>query len=148
MSSPPFVKCNRPERILSAPYLELALTIFCGSRTQTSSSDKLFLSSKSSTGKIIGIDKIYKNDKFKQSNFEIRFHLDPDTKIMKTQDGRTIYIDVNNEGWKFSCKNRIINFETGLFFGIKNKFIENQNILISGTINKREQEMIWELQKI
>ncbi len=100
------------------------------------------------TGKIVGIDKIYKKDKFKESNFEIRFHLDPDSKIMKTQDGKTIYIDINNEGWKFSGKNCIINFETGLFFGIKNKFVENQNICISGTISKREQEIIWELEKI
>ena len=100
------------------------------------------------TGKIIGIDKIYKKDKFKESNFEIRFHLNPNTKIMKTQDGKTIYMDINNEGWKFSGKNCIINFETGLFFGIKNKFVENQNILISGTINKCEKEMIWELEKI
>ncbi len=98
--------------------------------------------------KLIGVDKIYKKKKLKQSNFEIRFHLHPDTKIMKTQDGKSIYIDLNNEGWKFSGKNCNINFETGLFFGLKNQFVENQNILISNEIDKDEIEIIWELEKI
>ena len=98
--------------------------------------------------KIIGTDKIYKKQKFKNTNFEIRFHLDPQTKIMQTQDGKTIYIDVDNEGWKFSGKNCNINFETGLFFGLKNNFIENQNIVIAGAVDKNEQEIIWELEKI
>ena len=67
---------------------------------------------------------------------------------MKTQDGKSIYIDLNNEGWKFSGKNCNINFETGLFFGLKNQFVENQNILISNEIDKDEIEIIWELEKI
>ena len=67
---------------------------------------------------------------------------------MKTQDGKSIYIDVSNEGWKFSGKNCSINYETGLFFGLKNNFIENQNIVISGEINGNEQTIVWELEKI
>tara|TARA_B100000902_G_C27306885_1_gene915992 strand:+ start:546 stop:2177 length:1632 start_codon:yes stop_codon:yes gene_type:complete len=98
--------------------------------------------------KMIGTDKILKKPNFKPSSFEIRFHLDPESKIMKTQDGKTIYIDINNEGWKFTGKNCNINFETGLFFGLKNNFIENQNIVISGTVSKNEQKIIWELEKI
>ena len=97
---------------------------------------------------MVGSDKIFKKQKFKNTSFEIRFHLNPGTKIMKTQDGKTIYIDVDNEGWKFSSKNCSINFETGLFFGLKNNFIENQNIVIAGVVDKNEQEIIWELEKI
>ena len=67
---------------------------------------------------------------------------------MKTQDGKTIYIDINNEGWKFKGKNCNINFETGLFFGLKNNFVENQNIVISGITNKNDFEIVWELEKI
>ena len=53
---------------------------------------------------------------------------------MKTQDGKSIYISLKNEGWKFMSLNNEISFETGLYFGNKNNFIENQNILISGKI--------------
>ena len=98
--------------------------------------------------KFIGIDKIFKKKKFKSVNFEIRFHLDPESKIMKTQDGKAIYIDLNNEGWKFICKEYKIDIETGLFFGLKNNFTENQNIVISGMVQNEKQKISWELKKI
>ena len=98
--------------------------------------------------KFIGVDKIFKKKKFKSVNFEIRFHLDPESKIMKTQDGKAIYIDLNNEGWKFICKEYKIDVETGLFFGLKNNFTENQNIVISGIVQNEEQKISWELKKI
>ena len=99
-------------------------------------------------GKLIGKDIIYKKQKYKSTNFEIRFHLEPETKIMQTQDGKTIYIDLENEGWKFTGKNCNVNFETGLYFGKKNNFVENQNIVISGTVDKNKEEISWELEKI
>ena len=98
--------------------------------------------------KFIGVDKIFKKKKFKSVNFEIRFHLDPESKIMKTQDGKAIYIDLNNEGWKFICKEYKIDVETGLFFGLKNNFTENQNIVISGMVQNEKQKISWELEKI
>ena len=98
--------------------------------------------------KFIGVDKIFKKKKFKSVNFEIRFHLDPESKIMKTQDGKAIYIDLNNEGWKFICKEYKIDIETGLFFGLKNNFTENQNIVISGMVQNEKQKISWELKKI
>ena len=98
--------------------------------------------------KFIGVDKIFKKKKFKSVNFEIRFHLDPVSKIMKTQDGKAIYIDLNNEGWKFICKEYKIDIETGLFFGLKNNFTENQNIVISGMVQNEKQKISWELKKI
>ena len=45
-----------------------------------------------------------------------------------------LYIGLKNEGWKFTSLNNKISFETGLYFGNKNNFVENQNILISGKI--------------
>ena len=98
--------------------------------------------------KFIGVEKIFKKKKFKSVNFEIRFHLDPVSKIMKTQDGKAIYIDLNNEGWKFICKEYKIDVETGLFFGLKNNFTENQNIVISGMVQNEKQKISWELKKI
>ena len=98
--------------------------------------------------KIIGTDKIINKKKDKQINFEIRFHLDPITKLMKTQDKSSVFIDCNNEAWKFYCDKYNITFETGLFFGQKNNFIENQNIFISGIINNDESEINWVIEKI
>ena len=54
--------------------------------------------------KFVGLDKLIKKKNFKSSSFEIRFHLEPTTKIMKTQDGKSIFIDIENEGWKVSTQ--------------------------------------------
>ncbi len=98
--------------------------------------------------KFLGTDKILKKKKFKSSNFEIRFHFEPDVKITKTQDINTILIELENSGWKFICKNHKIDVETGLYFGKKNTFVENQNISISGITHKEDQEILWEISKI
>jgi len=42
----------------------------------------------------------------------------------------------------------LISSETGLFFGKKNNFLENQNILISGIVKNETQEMKWEIEKL
>ncbi len=98
--------------------------------------------------KICGLDKIMKKKNFKKSNFEIRFHLEPEAKVMKTQDGKSIYISFKNESWKFSSFNNEITYETGLYFGDKNNFVENQNILISDKIINEDILIKWEIEKI
>ena len=98
--------------------------------------------------KIAGEDRIVKKSGFKGSNFEIRFHLDPTAKVMKTQDGKSIYIGIKSEGWKFTSLNNKISYETGLYFGNKNNFIENQNILISGKIIESDILINWEIEKV
>ena len=98
--------------------------------------------------KFIGNDQIIKKKRIKSLNFEIRFHLEPNIKIMKTQDEKTIFIELDNQGWKFTCKNHKVNIETGLYFGKKNSYIENQNILISGMTQNENQNIKWELIKI
>jgi len=95
------------------------------------------------------INLIYlKKKKFKSSNFEIRFHFEPGVKITKTQDEKSILIELENSGWKFSCKGHKIDVETGLYLGKKNSFVENQNIFISGNTLNENQEIIWEIIKI
>ena len=98
--------------------------------------------------KLSGLDKIEKKEDFKEYNFEIRFHLDPEAKVMKTQDGNSIYIGLKNEGWKFTSLNNKISYETGLYFGNKNNFVENQNILITGKTSDKEVLINWEFEKI
>ena len=98
--------------------------------------------------KFIGHDKLLKKSNFKSSDFEIRFHFDPNAKITKTQEGKSILIELKNSGWKFTCEKHLIDIETGLYFGKKNSFTENQNIFISGVTQKEEQNVQWEIIKI
>jgi len=98
--------------------------------------------------KFSGQDQLIKKKNFKSSNFEVRFHLDPEAKIMKTQDKNSVFIQIDQEGWKFSAKEHNIGVETGLYFGKKNSFTENQNIFISGMTQKENQIIKWELTKI
>ncbi len=98
--------------------------------------------------KINGKDKLIKKRNFKPTNFEIRFHLVPETKVTKTQDGNAILIELENSGWRFICKDHPIDVETGLYFGKKNSFTENQNIFIYGKTLKEDQMINWEIIKI
>ena len=51
---------------------------------------------------------------------------------MKTQDNKSILIELDGEGWKFISKDNNINIDNGLYFGGKNLLTNNQNIVISG----------------
>ena len=99
-------------------------------------------------GKFIGFDKILKKNNKRNIKFDIRFHLDPNTKVMKTLDSKSILIELEDEGWRFSCDNFDINIDNGIYFGNKNSYIENQNIFISGTNNKSEEIIKWEISKL
>ena len=98
--------------------------------------------------KILGKDKLIKKKNFKQSKFEIRFHFIPGTKLTKTQDNKTVLIELNHSGWKFYSDHGSINIENGLYFGNKNSSDENQNICISGLSRSDDQEVEWEFIKI
>ena len=89
--------------------------------------------------KFLGTDKLIKKKKSKNTNFEIRFHFEPGVKITKTQDGKFILIELKNSGWRFLCEDHKIEVETGLYFGKKNSFVENQNIFISGITQNENQ---------
>ncbi len=98
--------------------------------------------------KFIGYDKLFRKKPNKEINFDIRFHLDPSSKVMKTQDNKSILIEIDEEGWKFSCDKFDINIDNGLYFGNKNSYKENQNIFISGRNNEKEQVIKWEISKL
>ena len=98
--------------------------------------------------KFIGFDKILRKEISKDIKFDIRFHLNPNTKVMKTQDNKSILIELEDEGWKFSCNNFDINIDKGLYFGNKNSYKENQNIFISGMTNKLDEIIKWEIVKL
>ena len=98
--------------------------------------------------KFVGHDKIISKDNIKNLKFEIRFHLEPNTRIMKTQDNKSILIDLNGEGWKFNSDNNNMNIDNGLYFGKKDLIVDNRNIVISGMTNDENQTIKWEITKL
>ena len=98
--------------------------------------------------KFVGTDKVLNKKKNLNLKFDIRFHLEPDVKLMKTQDNKAILIELNDEGWKFTCNNFDINIDNGLYFGNKNSYTQNQNIFIAGITNSENENIIWQLSKI
>jgi uncharacterized heparinase superfamily protein len=98
--------------------------------------------------KFVGHDKVISKNSIKNLEFEIRFHLEPNVKIMKTQDNKSILIDLDGEGWKFNSNNNIMNIDNGLYFGKKGSFVDNQNIVISGMTNDENQTIKWEITKL
>ena len=67
---------------------------------------------------------------------------------MKTQNNKAILIELDDEGWKFTCNNYDINIDNGLYFGNKNSYTQNQNIFISGITSNQNENIVWELSKI
>ncbi|MDA9753009.1 heparinase II/III-family protein [Candidatus Pelagibacter sp.] len=98
--------------------------------------------------KFIGTDKILSKKLKFNIKFDIRFHLEPDVKLMKTQDNKAILIELENEGWKFTCEKFDINIDNGLYFGNKNSYTQNQNIFISGVTSNLNENIIWQISKI
>ena len=96
----------------------------------------------------IGLDKIIKKKTNHNYKFDIRFHIEPSVKLMKTQDNKSILIELKDEGWKFSCDNYDINIDNGLYFGNKNSYIENQNIFITGISHNQIENIRWQIKKI
>ena len=95
----------------------------------------------------VGFDKIIKKKVNHNYKFDIRFHVEPSVKLMKTQDNKSILIDLDQEGWKFTCENFNINIDNGLYFGNKNSYTENQNIFITGISNNQVENIKWKLKK-
>ncbi len=98
--------------------------------------------------KFVGYDKIFRKKPNREIKFDIRFHLTPNSKVMKTQDNKSILIELEDEGWKFLCDELDINIDNSLYFGNKNSYNNNQNIFISGMSKKNEQIIKWEIIKL
>ena len=98
--------------------------------------------------KLKGVERLNSKKIISNVKFDIRFHLNPLAKIMKTQDHKSILIEMDAEGWRFTCNNYKIDIDNGLYFGNKKTYIENQNIFISGITNEKNVNIEWELSKI
>jgi len=101
-------------------------------------------------------DKIYGHDELKKTkkyftflNYFIRFHVYPDTKIVKTAAGNSILISLSNgEGWLLLSEASNFELEKNIFFGNKKRIINNESILMSGKINEEIVSIKWMLEKV
>jgi len=100
--------------------------------------------------KIFGYDELKKTKKnLSSSIYFVRFHIYPNTKIVKTKAGNTILISLSNgEGWLLQSKTNNLKIEKNIFLGNKNKIINNESVSISGYANKEVVQIKWTIEKI
>jgi len=100
--------------------------------------------------KIFGEDKLKKTKNYlKKLNYFVRFHIYPDTKIVKTKAGNSILISLpNGEGWLLQSKTNDFEIEKNIFLGNKNKIINNESVFISGNIIEELVSIKWEIERI
>ena len=100
--------------------------------------------------KIFGHDELKKTKNYSNSlNYFIRFHIYPDTKIVKTKAGNSILISLfSGEGWLLKSKTGDFRIEKNIFLGNKNKIINNESVSISGSINKEIISIQWEIERV
>jgi len=99
---------------------------------------------------IYGHDELKKNKKYSNSLiYSIRFHIYPNTKIVKTKAGNSILISLSNgEGWLLQSKTNNFIIEKNIFLGNKNKIINNESVSISGSVNKEIISIKWDIERV
>lgn len=100
--------------------------------------------------KIFGQDELKKTKNYSNSLiYFIRFHIYPNTKIVKTKAGNSILISLSNrEGWLLQSKTNDLEIEKNIFLGNKNKIINNESVSISGNINEEIISIKWEIERV
>jgi len=99
---------------------------------------------------ILCIDELKKTKNYSGSlNYFIRFHIYPDTKVVKTIAGNSALISLSNgEGWSLQSDTNNLEIEKNIFLGNKNKIINNECIFISGIINKEILSIKWKIERV
>tara|TARA_B100000029_G_scaffold318544_1_gene311064 strand:+ start:868 stop:2523 length:1656 start_codon:yes stop_codon:yes gene_type:complete len=99
---------------------------------------------------IFGKDELKKTKNY--SNFlsyNVRFHIYPNTKIVKTKAGNSVLISLfNGEGWLLKSETNEFNIEKNIFLGNKNKIINNESVSISGSIEAELISIKWKIERV
>ena len=100
--------------------------------------------------KIFGEDILRKTKSYSNPlMYFVRFHIYPNTKIVKTKAENSIIISLmNGEGWILQSKTNNFEIEKNIFLGNKNKIINNESISISGNINNDIISIKWEIERV
>ena len=101
-------------------------------------------------------DKIFGHDELKKTkkylgllNYFVRFHVYPDTKIVKTTAGNSILISLSNgEGWSLLSEAGNFEIEKNIFFGNKSRIINNESISMSGKITDEIVSVKWVIERV
>ncbi len=101
-------------------------------------------------------DKIYGEDILKKTKdysnpikYFIRFHVYPNTKIVKTKAGNSVLISLpNKEGWSLQSDTNNFKIEKNIYLGNKSKIINNESIFISENINNDTIISKWKIEKV
>ncbi len=101
-------------------------------------------------------DKIFGEDEIKKvkntSNsliYFIRFHIYPDTKVVKTKAENSILISLpNGEGWLLQSKANKFEIEKNIFLGNKSKIVNNESVSISGFVDKDIVSVKWDIERV
>jgi len=99
---------------------------------------------------ILGCDELKKTrNRLNSVNFSVRFHIYPNTKIVKTKSNKSVLISLaTGEGWLLESKMNDINIENDIFFGNKNKIMKNESISITGSTNESLNSIEWKIERI
>ncbi len=100
--------------------------------------------------KIFGQDELKKTKNYSNSLiYFVRFHIYPNTKIVKTKAGNSILISLSQGGgWLLKSKTNDLEIEKNIFLGNKNKIINNESVFISGNINKKIISIEWDIERV
>ena len=100
--------------------------------------------------KIFGCDELKKTKNCSDSlNYFIRFHIYPNTKVVKTMAGNSILISLSNgEGWSLFSETNNFEIEKNIFLGNKNKIINNESVSMSGSIAQEIVSIKWIIEKV
>ena len=99
--------------------------------------------------KIIGCDRLKKTKNYPRSLvYCVRFHIYPDTKIVKTKGGNSILISLpNGEGWLLQSQTNNFEIEKNIFLGNNNKIINNESVSIAGKVDKELVSVEWTIER-
>ena len=99
---------------------------------------------------IFGYDNLKKTKNYNNPlNYFIRFHIYPNTKIVKTKAENSILISLpSGEGWLLQCKTNSFQIEKNIFLGNKSKIINNESVSVSGQINSDTVSINWQIERI
>ena len=101
-------------------------------------------------------DKIFGQDELKKTRnnsnsiaYFVRFHIYPNTKIVKTMAGNSVLISLpNKEGWLLQSSTNDFKIEKNIFLGNKNKIINNESISISRSTTDEIVLIKWEIERV
>ena len=100
--------------------------------------------------KIFGHDELKKTKNYSNSIiYSVRFHIYPESKIVKTKGGNSILISLSKgEGWLLKSDINNFEIEKNIFFGNKNKIINSESVSISGSTNEKAISIKWSIERV